>query len=169
MGKLDSIRKLSGNKIITRFAEFVISESGEQVFPDYKTLDLMKIANLVQYTWVIDFTNGIEEGLLLHFSGTKRDDHYGRNCTGLKLNDLYTGEYSEQLIEQGYNQVYLQGKTCFSKRSDVHFINDRSKYRVVESLMFPCSSNQKEINYGLGITEFIINSTVLEPQILLLD
>ena len=67
---IEKIRDRTQDQDILDFAEFVLAETGNRNFPDYKKMDLMKIAHLVAHIWVFDFTHGLEDGLIFHFSGS---------------------------------------------------------------------------------------------------
>ena len=67
---LQKIKSLGASSNLIEFTEFLIEEKGDKTFPDYRTLDLMKIPKLVPYIWVIDFRNGIDDGMLFHFRNT---------------------------------------------------------------------------------------------------
>jgi hypothetical protein len=55
--------------------------------PAYKSLDLMDIPRLVPHIWVIDARRGIDDGLMILFSGTDIDLHFGRNLMGSYLTE----------------------------------------------------------------------------------
>jgi hypothetical protein len=108
---LQKIKSLGVSSNLIEFTEFLIEEKGDKTFPDYRTLDLMKIPKLVPYIWVIDFRNGIDDGMLFHFSGTQIDAHYGYNITGHFFENCYTGKYFDKEFNGCYRQVYLQEKS----------------------------------------------------------
>ncbi|MBC8337855.1 MAG: hypothetical protein ISR51_07615 [Rhodospirillales bacterium] len=96
---MEKFKDLAQDEDILAFADFLASQPGELRFPDYKAMDLMKIPRLVPNVWVLDFQNGLEDGLIVHFSGTKIDAHFGRNITGLDFEKIYPGEHKKELIE----------------------------------------------------------------------
>jgi len=165
---IGKIRERVEDPDLLEFAEFVLAETGDRDFPDYKKLDLMKIARLVTYLWVFDFKNGLDDGLIFHFSGTKIDSHFDRNVTGLDFEKIYAGEHYEELIEQSYRQVYLQKRPCYTRRVDYYSDEFIDKHPKVETVLFPCSSNGEDINYGLGMTKFTYSDQEFDPEFILL-
>ncbi len=165
---IEKIRERTQDRDILDFAEFVLAETGNRNFPDYKKMDLMKIARLVARIWVLDFKNGLEDGLIFHFSGTKIDSHFDRNITGLDFEKIYTGEHYEKLIHQSYHQVYLQKRPCYTRRLDYYSDKFIDKHPSVETVLFPCSSNDDDINFGLGMTKFTTSEIEHLPEFLLL-
>jgi len=77
-----SIKGRTQDLDIQVFAEFVIAEAEGKNFPDYIAMGLMKIAKIVSHIWVFDFRNGLDDGLLFHFSGSAVDAHFGRLSPG---------------------------------------------------------------------------------------
>ncbi len=114
---LRKIKELTTNSKLIEFAEFVIAETGDRRFPDYKKIDLMKIPKLVSNIWVFDFRNGISDGMQYLFSGTAIDAHFGKNIMGLRFEDVYFAEDAKKLIENSHHQVYLQGKIGYTHRN----------------------------------------------------
>ncbi|HJO74482.1 MAG TPA: hypothetical protein QGH84_04650 [Rhodospirillales bacterium] len=150
------------------FAEFVIAEAEGKNYPDYKAMDLMQIHLTVPYIWVFDFRNGLDDGLPIYFSGTAVDTYIGRTLTGLDYEKIYPGDYYEELINNTYHQIYLQKRPCYTRRIE-RFVDDIiDKYVTIESLMFPCSSDDKTINYGLGMLKYMQPSHQGEPEFVLL-
>ncbi len=165
---IEKIRERTRDQDILEFAEFVLAETGNRNFPDYKKMDLMKIARLVAHTWVFDFKNGLEDGLIFHFSGTKIDSHFGRNITGLDFEKVYPGEHYEELIHQSYHQAYLQKRPCYTRRIERYTDDYIDKVTTIETVLFPCSSNDDDIDYGLGMTKYTNVDHEFGPEFMLL-
>jgi hypothetical protein len=165
---LQTIKERTQEQDLWTFAEFVIAEAEGKNYPDYKAMDLMKIAHIVSYTWVFDFRNGLDDGLLFHFTGTATDSHFGRTLTGLDFEKVYPGEYFEELIENTLHQAFIQKRPCYTRRSECYHDNLIEKYNTIESIMFPCSSDDKNINFGLGLTKYIHSKHEGEPEFVLL-
>lgn len=161
------IKELTEDMDILEFSEFVISETGDGSFPDYKKLDLMKISRLVAWTWVLDLQNGLENGLIFHFSGTKIDTTFGRNITGLDFEKIYPGKYYDELINQTYHQVYLQKRACYTRRIERYVDEFIDTVATIETVLFPCSSDGKNINYALGLTRFTNVTPKTDPIFML--
>tara|TARA_R110000787_G_scaffold285461_3_gene401139 strand:- start:20408 stop:20929 length:522 start_codon:yes stop_codon:yes gene_type:complete len=151
---LDTIRQITENPKLLRFCEFIIAATGDKPFPIYKQLDLMKIANLAQHFWAIDFRDGVDNCPKFVFSGTHIDDHYGMNITGKCFEEIYVEDDFERTIRGNYYQVCLQKKISYTKRL-AHYYNDRiDKYKTIEAMLFPCSSDGESIDYGVGYVEY---------------
>ena len=152
---LEKIRELKVGPSIIEFAEFLVQQKGENEFPDYRKLDLMKIPRMVSHLWVMDFRSVSENGLLVHFSGTKVDEQYGFNIMGKTFDECYTGDYKEQLIEEYFTPVYASKKIGFTRRKDFYQDSTWRTHRVIETMLFPCSSDGEVINFGAGVTNFM--------------
>jgi len=151
---LHTIKDRTQDQDLWTFAAFVISATEGRNFPDYKAMDLMKIAKLVQHCWVFDFRSGLDDGLPFHFSGTAIDAQLGRTLTGLDFEKVYPGEYFEDLITNTYHQVYLQKRPCYTRRIERYLDDVIDKQATVETVVFPCSSDGENINFGLGMTKY---------------
>ena len=165
---IQKIKELTKNSKLIEFAEFVIAETGDKDFPDYKKMDLMKIASLVTHIWVFDFRNGVENDVPLIFSGTHVDSHHGRNVTGLLSAETYAGDDYEIVIDEIYFNVYRQKKTAYTKRI-VHYLDGYiDKIKIAESMLFPCSNNNNDIDYEIGFSEYsIVYKSIVAKYVLL--
>ncbi len=151
---IERICTLTDNPRLIRFAEFVIGEAGGRRFPTYKSVDLMTIAPLVQHVWVLDFTKGVDNQPKIVFSGTHIDAHYGMNVIGKCLEEIYVEDDFDQAVRGNYYQVCAQKKVAYTRRF-ARYHNDRvDRYRTAEAIMFPCSSNDEDIDYGLAFMEY---------------
>ena len=149
-----SIKGRTQDLDIQVFAEFVIAEAEGENLPDYIAKDLMKIAKIVSHILVFDFRNGLDDGLLFQFSGSAVDAHFGRALTGLDFAKIYPGAYSQELIENAYFQVFLQKHPCYTHKIE-HYHDDLiDKYNTIETAMFPCSTDDKTINFAIGLTKY---------------
>ena len=160
---IQTIKEWTQDPDFWEFPEFVIAEAKGRNFPDYKAMDLMKIARNVTNIWVFDFGNGLDDGLVFHFSGTKIDNHFGRNITGLDFEKIYPGEHYDELINQSYHQVYLQKRPCYTRRIERYADDLIDKKTTIETVLFPCSSDDININFGLGMTKFTQSKLKGEP------
>ncbi len=148
------IRELSNNKRLLKFAAFVLGAAGERRYPVYKSLDLMLIAPLVQFIWVLDFRNGLDTPPRILFSGTHCDAHFHMNIVGKTLEDIYVEDDFDRVIRRNFYQVYEQGKIAYTRRS-VHYKDDRvERHRTAEAIMLPCSSNGTDVDFGIAFTEY---------------
>jgi len=156
------IKKLGVGSNQMEFTDFLIEEKGDKTFPDYRKLDLMKVPKLISNTWVLDYRNGIDDGLLFNFSGTKIDEHYGQNITGKKMEEVYKGIFRDEILDC-FRQPFLQKKVIHAIRSDKFNDQGYIRDRKVESLLFPCSEDDQIINFGIGITKITSGDEKIEP------
>lgn len=162
MFTLPQLKELTDNPNFHKFAGFILSSLDGRKFPDYKKLDLMKIPSLVPNIWVLDFKEIQTKGCRLHFSGTEVDKNYDRNVTGQYLEKLYSGNDYVQLVEEQYRNVYFKKMSSYTRRS-VHFHDGFvDKYRLIESLLVPCSNDGETINFGLGLAFYNVTSQSIE-------
>jgi len=163
-----SIKGRTQDLDIQVFAEFVIAEAEGENLPDYIAKDLMKIAKIVSHILVFDFRNGLDDGLLFQFSGSAVDAHFGRALTGLDFAKIYPGAYSQELIENAYFQVFLQKHPCYTHKIE-HYHDDLiDKYNTIETAMFPCSTDDKTINFAIGLTKYTQSKYEGGPEFVLL-
>ena len=163
-----SIKGRTQDLDIQVFTELVITEAEGENFPDYIVMDLMKIAKIVSHIWVFDFRNGLDDGLLFHFSGSAVDAHFGRSLTGLDFAKIYPGAHFRELIENSYFQVFLQKRPCYTHRIE-HYHDDLiDKYNTIETAMFPCSTDDKTINFAIGLTKYTHSKYEGGPEFVLL-
>jgi hypothetical protein len=73
---IKAIRALQPRKEILEFAEFIYASAGNRPFPDMADIDLMQIPRLVPHIYIMDFRNGIEDGLLIKFAGTRVEANF---------------------------------------------------------------------------------------------
>ena len=85
------VAELTEIAVIREFCEFIVSGLGEKTLPDYATIDMIKVPRLAPNMFVHDYRDGIEQGLLVKFSGTAIDEHYGRVLQGRYVEENYTG------------------------------------------------------------------------------
>ncbi|MBT4888764.1 MAG: hypothetical protein HON65_04345 [Rhodospirillales bacterium] len=164
MATLEEIKQLTTNKDHIAFAEFILANMHELDFPDYQKLDLMQVPHLVRNIWAVDFRNIESNDVSMHFSGTAIDAHYERNITGKSLRSFYPEEDYKRNISFYYDAISHK-KKVYSKRI-IHFSDDYiNKQKVVESLFFPCSNNQTDINFGIGYTYYSFLDHTIKDQL----
>jgi hypothetical protein len=156
---IEDIRRITANPKLLEFCRFVIAQAGQRHFPDYRSIDLMEIAPLVKHVWVIDFRDGVENRPTLLFTGTHIDAHYGMNITGKCFEDIYVEDDFDTAIGNNYYQVYLQKKVSFTRRL-AHYHDDRvDRFETIEAMLFPCSSNDEVIDFGIGYVEYSLGNS----------
>lgn len=165
---IEKIRALTPNPKIIQFSEFVIAQAGEKKFPDYQEMDLMEIPQLVRHIWVFDFRNGVKNGVPFHFSGTHMDNFFKRNITGEKVEDVYQGNDANEILEGCYYKVYAQKKIAYTIRVATYKDKIIDKTVKTETILFPCSNNNMNINFGVGLVEYTFGADLVNSQYLLL-
>jgi len=150
---IDAIKLLSKNPGLVAFSSFVLSQSETEVLPDYRNINLMEIPHLVPHVFALDVLNSSEK-LIVKYCGTKIDEFYGSNMTGKCVIDHYKGEDNFAEIENIFWQGIRAKKPSYTVRS-VHLENEYvDKFKVAETVMFPCSSDGTTINYTIGFADF---------------
>ncbi len=139
---------------VIQLANFLNDSANGKKFPDYKTLDLMAIPRLVPNIFCFDFSNGIDNDITFHFSGTKIDEQYGFNVSGHSWQKIYTGEHREILWNECYRRIVTDAASSYNRRTDFYVDDDVKKIRRIEAACFPCSKDGKTIDFGLGISIF---------------
>ncbi|MBO6518560.1 MAG: hypothetical protein JJ900_16825 [Rhodospirillales bacterium] len=165
MATIEQIRELTDNPRLLGFAEFVLDQAGDAPFPDYKKIDLMDIAPLVRFVWVIDFRNGIQNRPKFVFSGTQLDEHYGMNIVGKCFEEIYVEGDFDRAITGNYYQVYAQKKVAYTFRRAHYFDDYVDRYKCAEAIAFPCSANGTDIDYGLGFIEYSATDAAPDEKI----
>ena len=147
------LTKLVADKKIIKFAEFINSEAQGASYPDYKTIDLMKIASLVKYIYVVKVVPKGDKRLLIHFSGTSIDELYEKNVTGQYLEDIYTGDNKEAILNN-MNALVDEKKSFYYVNTAKFKQPAYEKRRIMKRLACPCSSDGETINYYIGLVIF---------------
>jgi len=105
----------------------------------------------------------------VHFTGSGIDDLFGRNIVGLRSDEFYSGGDIGEFLMKLYRRAYETGHPAYTRRS-VHFKNAAiDKNRIVENIMFPCSSDNRSIDFGLGFAHYTITTDSIENRYLLID
>jgi hypothetical protein len=166
----DKIRDLTDNKLILNFCDFVLEDVKAGSFPDYNKINLMTVPKLVPNIYVIDFRKGVENGLLMKFSGTKIDKHFGQNIQGKYLEETYTGDDKKEILFELYRICFFDKKPIFANRV-VHYDEGKTnaRYRLSTLLFLPCSSDGEEINFGVGMVSYTYSDHSRSPIFTPLD
>ncbi|MCK5779089.1 MAG: hypothetical protein KAH11_09880 [Rhodospirillales bacterium] len=165
MTTIEEIQALTDNPRLLEFSAFVLAAAGDRPFPDYKSIDLMDIAPLVRFVWVLDFSHGIDDRPRFVFSGSHVDEHYGMNITGKCFEEIYVEPDFEIAIVGNYYQVYAQKKVAYTKRRVHYFDEFIERYKSAEAIMFPCSTNGEDVDYGIAFIEYAPTSKAPDEKI----
>lgn len=148
---LSQIRSLTTIENMLAFAEFVISGRGEKRFADFNSLDLMAVPRLVPQIFVADFRNGMDDGILIKFSGSYIDEYFGRNIQGKYLDDIYNGRDGLDFVREIYRRCYVNGQLCFRRKSTSYTHRIFGERDVLQTfILFPCSTDDQVVDYGIG-------------------
>ncbi len=159
---LEYIRSLTSNSKILEFGAFLIEERENRQFPSFVLENLLRIPHLAPNIFAYDFRDGLDMGLLVAHAGTRIDREYGYNVTGTTLERHYPGDDNKRDVLDSYYRVYEDNKKFYSHRTIHIQKNEWSPHSVAESLMFPCSTNQSDIDFGLGIVLYDPVDTAVE-------
>lgn len=141
---------------LRQFGSFVLSHCEDGNLPDYKKMDLMKIPQLVPYIWSYDLRdNDKKKGLLLNFCGQIHNDMHGFNPMGKYDIDCFKDDLLIDKIIAFYAKSINEKKIAFSKRYKPSLNSTGEKHwKYVELIFFPCSSDGKTIDWGIGCLNF---------------
>jgi len=149
----DELIRLGATESHLQFARFLSDQKGGALFVDYQKLDLMRIPKLVPDIWVLDFRQGIDGGLLLHFSGSRIDGKYGEPITNKRVEDIYSGHFGEQILD-ALRKVHLEKCGVFFTRNDFFERSGSQLVRRIVAVNYPCSSDGENVDFGIGLTTF---------------
>ncbi len=146
---------------LREFTSFVLSYCEDGNLPDYKKMDLMKIPHLVPYIWVYDLRDDEKKkGLLINFCGQKHDERYGHNAMGKYDADYLRDNPLFDSIMAFYAKSIDQKQIAFTKQSMSHALSTgKIIWRDMELIFFPCSSDGKTVNWGIGCHNFELKPT----------
>lgn len=147
------ITELGGSAKHAAFAAFIEMNLHGRAMPAYKSLDLMEIPRLVPQIWVIDARRGIDDGLMILFSGTDIDLHFGRVLMGSCLTDNYAENYSREVFA-AYRQVITDRRALYTERSDYYPGVEPEVERRIKVVLFPCAEDGSNVDFAIGLTTF---------------
>jgi len=148
---LSQIRSLTSDENILAFADFVISARGKRRFAAHDSLDLMTIPRLVPQIFIADFRNGMDNGILIKFSGSHIDEYFGRNIQGKYLDDVYNGRDGLDFVREVYRRCHVNGQICFRRKSTSFNHRIFGERDVLQTfLLIPCSTDDQVVDYGIG-------------------
>lgn len=155
MSVREHIRQLTDHEKILAFCDFAFSDVKEGGLPDCELLDLMQVPKLVPNMFIHDYREGIEKGLLIKFSGTRLDEHFGQVIQGKYVQDTYTGDDAKEIYLPLHYKAIERKRPFFARRT-VSFEGKftRDKYSLSTAMYVPCTSNQVDVNYAIGIVLF---------------
>lgn len=162
--RLELIRALNLEDDFVHFAERVLSSGKDEHHPDLENIDLMEMPRLVPNIYIMDFRDGIADGLLMKFAGTAVEENYPTPLQGGYLDKLYTGHDAKELFMEVYRRSYLHAESFFTRRI-VRYVeeNAREKYRLATVLFFVCFSENEEVNYGIGYAKYEFYQEKIDP------
>lgn len=165
----DRVAALTDVSMVREFCDFIIAGLDGRALPVYETIDLMQVPHLAPHIFVHDYRGGTERGMLVKFSGTAIDEHYGKVLQGRYVEDVYTGSDGAAHYFPLHRQAIAACRPFFARRSVV-FDQGRPTERDKQSttLYFPCSPDGKTANYGIGVVVFEPARTETEALYLIL-
>ncbi len=162
--RLEAIKALNIGDDFTCFAAHVLSSGSDQNYPNLANIDLMEIPRLVPNVYILDFRQGIEDGLLMKFVGTAVEANYPSRLQGGYLDKLYTGHDAKELFMDVYRRSYLHAESFFTRRIVRYIVNNENeKYRLATVLFFICFSDDGNVDYGIGFAKYEFCQLKVEP------
>ena len=133
----DRVAALTDSSKVLQFCDFIITGLGDGALPTYESIDLMQVPHLAPHIFVHDYRGGIDQGMLVKFSGTAIDEHYGKVLQGRYVEEVYTGSDGPGLyFPLHYRAIAME------------------RYKQSTTLYFPCSSDGMSTDYGVGMVIF---------------
>lgn len=164
----EGIRSLTDNSGTWAFVDFVLAAAPDGGLPDYTRIDPMRVPDLVRNMFVIDLRNGYADGLLIKFSGTMIDEHFGTNVQGRRLEDVYRGDRDVTTMRDLYRRCADRSELYFRQRESSYEFNVRGIERGAQDLLIiPASDSRidesgKKVLYLIGIASFEIKQGITE-------
>ncbi|MAN79815.1 MAG: hypothetical protein CMM77_16385 [Rhodospirillaceae bacterium] len=151
----DRVAALTDSSKVLQFCDFIITGLGDGALPTYESIDLMQVPHLAPHIFVHDYRGGIDQGMLVKFSGTAIDEHYGKVLQGRYVEEVYTGSDGPGLYFPLHYRAIADRRPFFARRS-VLFDQGRpmERYKQSTTLYFPCSSDGMSTDYGVGMVIF---------------
>ena len=169
MVNFEAITAVSRNPLILQFAEFVIGERGEAQYPTLKKLDLLKVPSLVRYIWKIDYDYAGTGDQKITFTGTELDRFWKLNPVKKgTVENLYTGRDYEDVMPNHYRRSLQQGKVAYTRRKAVFNDAEGERKVSIEAIFFPCATDGKTVDSGVGLADYFTKADIDENQYLLL-
>lgn len=133
------------------FGRFVLSYCKDGGLPDYEEMNLMDVPKLVPYIWVNDLRSEDKvKDLMMGFAGEKHTELHGKNVSGTSDVEIFEGYDTTEDIVEHYQKSIREKCPAYNKRDTKLTINNDVMYRNIETLFFPCSSNGKAVDWGIG-------------------
>lgn len=155
MDLLTEIKRLSDNSGLLQFSEFILAQVADKGLPDYENLDLMEVPKLVPHIFVFDVLKSPDK-LRIKYCGTVLDEIYGTNMMGKCVFEFYNGRDSFEEIESLFREAIATKTPCYTRRA-IHLKNKYvDKYRIAESILFPCSSVDGVVNFTVGFGDYYV-------------
>ncbi len=162
--RLEGIKALNIEDDFISFATHVLSSGNDDNYPNLANIDFMEIPRLVPNVYILDFRQGIEDGLLMKFAGTAVEANYPSRLQGGYLDKLYTGHDAKELFMDVYRRSYRHAESFFTRRIVQYMENNEDeKYRLATVLFFVCFSDDRNVEYGIGFAKYEFCQHNVEP------
>ena len=154
-GVREQVAEATDAPVILGFCDFILDGLGDLPLPDYAAIDLMRVPRLTPHVFVHDYRAGWDRGMLVKFSGTVLDEHYGKVLQGHVVEDYYGGEDADRLFPLHYSA--LKARRPFLAKRSILFDagGPAERFKQSTTLFFPCSSDGGDtIDFGIGATVY---------------
>lgn len=147
----DPVLDIVSDAQLREFVAFMRSQQGTKSLPDFQAINLMDVPRLLPLMFVIDFTNGIRNGILIHFSGRMIDEYFGCNIQGRMLEDVYDGQDGLKFVQAIYRRCYANADICIRIKNSVYEHRIYGRTNGIQSFMlWPCSSDGTTVDFAVG-------------------
>ena len=158
--QIDELVEWDGLK---RFGHFMLAHCENGTLPDFNKLDLMEVPRLVPYIWVYDLrTPEKTERLEMGFAGERHTEMHGRNVSGMSDAEIHSAYgFTDDVVEH-YHKAIREKQVAYNRRNSSFDDGFDIHHRHLESLFFPCSSDRKSVDWGVGCLNW--STTMTESE-----
>jgi hypothetical protein len=120
-----------------------------RIMPALKDVNISEIQEIYHFTFTIKMES--EEGPVFEYFGPELAGTFGQDYTGIPLEEALADTMVDNTI--GFYEKVLESKQPHSESSEFFLDGREVRYR---SIILPCSSNEFNVDYLIGTTNYKI-------------
>ena len=121
--------------------DYWLEIKGRRTVPTRADFNPIKVPRLLPHLGIIDLRNGFDEGLF-RLAGTRLRDVYGREITGLRMSEVFSGRYATP-----WHQIHTRiASEAASAQGIVHGPSKGREHVVLLWLRLPLSDNGTHVD-----------------------
>lgn len=140
---------LTGNAQSLAFLNHCL-ETREGLMPVFEKLDPMAFPALVPLMFTIDVRDGLDKGLLVKFSGTQVDSHFGENLQGNTLEAVYQGDPDREELVERFRRCAENREIYFRQRATDYDLRMFGRERGAQDLLIVPMTSSSDPESGVG-------------------